>query len=82
MPESRMRENRTYGSKGGRWRDGTTWRGLLVPGRCAAKRHHHGLVGTSTAACFVGPVAYLTHSRSGLSTGKDTGLAGFLERRW
>ena len=21
---------------------------LLVPGRCAEKRHHHGLVGTST----------------------------------
>jgi hypothetical protein len=24
----------------------------LVPGRCAEKRHHHGLVGTSTAAAI------------------------------
>ncbi len=28
-----MRENRTHGSIGGRWRHGTDLRGLLVPGR-------------------------------------------------
>src|SRR6266511_2011172 len=50
MSESRVRENRTHGSIGGRWRNGPNLRGPLVPGRCAEKRHHHGLVGTSTAA--------------------------------
>jgi len=36
-------------------------RGLLVPGRCAVRRHHHGLVGTSTAASAEAePAAYLT----------------------
>jgi hypothetical protein len=50
MSESRVRENRTHGSIGGRWRHGTNLRGPLVPGRCAEKRHHNGPVGTSTAA--------------------------------
>ena len=50
MSESRVRENRTHGSIGGRWRNGRRERGPLVPGRCAEKRHHHGPVGTSTAA--------------------------------
>ncbi len=36
-------------------------RGLLVPGRCAVRRHHDGLVGTSTAATVEAePAAYLT----------------------
>ena len=33
MSESRVRENRTHGSIGGRWRHGDDLRGLLVPGR-------------------------------------------------
>jgi hypothetical protein len=48
MSESRVRENRTHGSTGGRWRSRRRERGLLVPGRCAQTRHHDGLVGTST----------------------------------
>jgi hypothetical protein len=27
--------------------------GLLVPGRCAERRHHDGLVGTSTAVVTI-----------------------------
>src|SRR5918996_222656 len=49
MSESRVRENRTHGSTGGRWRSGRLLRGPLVPGRCAERRHHDGPVGTSTA---------------------------------
>jgi len=60
MSASRVRENRTHGSIGGRWCNGTTLRGLLVPGRCAEKCHHHGLVGTSTAGA-VGPASGLPH---------------------
>jgi hypothetical protein len=43
-------------------------RGLLVPGRCAARRHHHGLVGTPTAAAEEAePAAYLTRIQNSLS---------------
>jgi hypothetical protein len=41
-----------HGLKGGRWGGRTTLWGLLVPGRCAERRHHDGPVGTSTAAAF------------------------------
>ncbi len=34
-----MPENGTHGSIGGRWQRRQTKRGLLVPGRCAGKRH-------------------------------------------
>lgn len=33
-------------STGGRWKRGDPGRPLRVPGRCAEKRHHDGLVGT------------------------------------
>jgi len=49
MSGSRVRENRMHGLKGGCWGGRTSLRGLLVPGRCAEKCHHDGLVGTSTA---------------------------------
>jgi len=49
MSESRVPENGTHGSIGGRWQRRQTKRGPLVPGRCAGKRHHDGLDGTSTA---------------------------------
>ena len=43
-------------------------RGLLVPGRCAERRHHHGLVGTSTAASVEAePAAYLTRIQNLMS---------------
>jgi hypothetical protein len=38
-----------HGLIGGRWGSGLTLRGLLVPGRCAGRCHHDGLVGTPTA---------------------------------
>ncbi len=41
-----------HGSIGGRWRNGTTLRGPLVPGWCAERRHHDGPIGTSTAAAI------------------------------
>jgi len=41
-----------HGLKGGRWGGRTTLWGLLVPGRCAERRHPDGPVGTSTAAAF------------------------------
>src|SRR5579875_3113772 len=47
MSESRVRENRMHGSIGGRWQNGTSPRGPLVPGRWPGG-HHDGLVGTST----------------------------------
>ena len=47
--ESRVPENGMHGLIGGRWGGGCILRGLLVPGRCAERRHHHGLGGTSTA---------------------------------
>ena len=37
MSESRVRENRTHGLKGGRWGGCITLRGTLVLGRCAEK---------------------------------------------
>lgn len=43
---SRMRENLTSGSLGERWKRGEPGGHLRVPGRCAEKRHHDGLVGT------------------------------------
>jgi len=45
-----MRENLTSGSTGGRWRRGSPAGHLRVPGRCAEKCHHDGLVGTQPAA--------------------------------
>ena len=39
-----------HGSIGGRWGNGTTLWGPLVPGWCAERRHHDGPIGTSTAA--------------------------------
>lgn len=44
-----MRENLMSGSMGGRWRRGSPAGHLRVPGRCAEKRHHDGLVGTQPA---------------------------------
>lgn len=44
-----MRENLTSGSTGGRWKRGNPAGHPRVPGRCAEKRHHHGLVGTQPA---------------------------------
>ncbi len=44
-----MRENLTSGSTGGRWKRGSPAGHLRVPGRCAEKRHHDGLVGTQPA---------------------------------
>ena len=41
-----VRENRTPSSTGGRWKRGDPVGHLRVPGRCAEKRHHDGLVGT------------------------------------
>ena len=36
-------------------------RGLLIPGRCAERRHHQGPVGISSAATVEAePAAYLT----------------------
>ncbi len=60
MSASRVRENRKPGSIGGRWRNETILRGLLVPGRCAERRHHYGPVGTSTSGAVAQPAAYLT----------------------
>ena len=55
-----MRENRTHGSIGGRWRHGDDLRGLLVPGRCAEKRHQMAWSGPQPQRMFVEPAAYLT----------------------
>jgi len=44
-----VRENRTPSSTGGRWKRGNPAGHLRVPGRCAEKRHHDGLVGTQPA---------------------------------
>ena len=44
-----MRENLMSGSTGGRWKRGNPAGHLRVPGRCAEKRHHDGLVGTQPA---------------------------------
>ena len=44
-----MRENLMSGSMGGRWKRGNPAGHPRVPGRCAEKRHHHGLVGTQPA---------------------------------
>jgi len=41
-----VRENRTPSSTGGRWKRGDPVGHPRVPGRCAEKRHHDGLVGT------------------------------------
>ena len=43
---SRVIEKVTHGSLGGRWKRGSPSGHLRVPGRCAEKRHHDGLVGT------------------------------------
>ncbi len=45
-----MRENLTSGSMGGRWKRGSPAGHLRVPGWCAEKRLHVGLVGTQPAA--------------------------------
>ena len=43
-------------------------RGLLIPGRCAERRHHQGPVGISSAATVEAePAAYLTRIRIWLS---------------
>jgi len=44
-----MRENLMSGLMGGSWRRGSPAGHLRVPGRCAGKRHHNGLVGTQPA---------------------------------
>jgi hypothetical protein len=44
-----MRENLTSGLMGGSWKRGSPAGHLRVPGRCAEKRHHDGLVGTQPA---------------------------------
>jgi hypothetical protein len=51
-------------------------RGLLVPGRCAEKCHHHGPVGTSTAGT-ISQTSGLPHTLPPPVTSHATGGASF-----
>ena len=66
-----MRENRTHGSIGGRWRHGDDLRGLLVPDRCANKR---------TTMVWSGPQPQrITRRASGLPHRCRLGVGGWID---
>ena len=70
------------GSIGGRWPSGHPRRGPLVPGRCAAKRHHFGLIGTSTDNGFRrGQRPTLLYGR-GLARQPDLSGCRYRRRYW
>jgi hypothetical protein len=55
-----VRENRTHGSIGGRWRNGTLLRGLLVPGRRLEYAATMTWSGPQPQQRSAEPAAYLT----------------------
>ena len=60
MSESRVRENRTHGSIGGRWPNGTNLRGPLVPGRRLEHASIMARSGPQPQQRSAQPAAYLT----------------------
>jgi len=75
MSESRVRENRTHGSIGGRWRNGTNLRGPLVPGRRLEHATTMTWTGPQPQQRSATPAAYLTDG--GLGEGLEA-LGGWV----
>jgi hypothetical protein len=75
-----MRENLTSGLMGGSWKRGSPSGHLRVPGRCAEKRHPHGLGGTQPVG-HLPPRQLPTRLRHGVSSATFGYLRHFTWRR-